>query len=72
MAAELREQDNLDMQEEQEGGLPRLKLDLDAFLVDTSRSCSVQTSVPDWAGAEECCMGIDEAGRGPVLGTVLI
>ena len=50
MAAELREQDNLDMQEEQEGGLPRLKLDLDAFLVDTSRSCSVQTSVPDWAG----------------------
>ena len=46
----------------------RLKLDLEEFLSDTSRSCAVQSSVPDWARSEECCMGIDEAGRGPVLG----
>lgn len=47
---------------------PQLNLDLDAFLADTNRSCSVESSVPDWARDEECCMGIDEAGRGPVLG----
>ena len=49
----------------------RLNLDLKEFLSDTSRSCSVQSPVPDWAKSEECCMGIDEAGRGPVLGTFL-
>ena len=49
---------------------PSLDLDLEAFMADTTRSCSVQSAVLDWAKTEECCMGIDEAGRGPVLGTV--
>jgi hypothetical protein len=28
----------------------------------------VATAVPEWATKEPCLMGIDEAGRGPVLG----
>ena len=52
-----------------EGECLPLELDLGRFLADTRRSCSVQSAVPDWAKTEQCCMGIDEAGRGPVLGT---
>lgn len=55
----------------EEAELPLLNLDLETFLSDTSRSCSVQSSVSEWAKTEECCMGIDEAGRGPVLGTAI-
>ena len=38
------------------------------FLEDTLHCCSIQSSVPEIARHQECCMGIDEAGRGPVLG----
>ena len=45
-----------------------MAVDVSAYLVDTRRSCSLQSTIPDAALKEECCMGIDEAGRGPVLG----
>ena len=51
---------------------PPLGLDLTEFLSDTRRSCSMQSPVASWARTEECCMGIDEAGRGPVLGELLL
>ena len=45
-----------------------MAVDVSAYLVDTRRSCSLQSTIPDASLKEECCMGIDEAGRGPVLG----
>lgn len=46
----------------------KLKPDVERFLEDTLRSCVIQSPVPAETLQEECCMGIDEAGRGPVLG----
>ena len=42
--------------------------DLSSYLADTLRSRGLQSAVPEAALVEECCIGIDEAGRGPVLG----
>ena len=38
-------------------------------LKDFTHSClTFETNVPACTLSEECCVGIDEAGRGPVLG----
>jgi ribonuclease H2 subunit A len=43
-------------------------VDVQKYLGDTLRSCIVESPIPEVARLQECCMGIDEAGRGPVLG----
>ena len=52
------------MMEEENGAAAHIE----GFLQDTLRSCDIQSSVPSATLQQECCMGIDEAGRGPVLG----
>ncbi|KAG7238447.1 hypothetical protein INR49_030954 [Caranx melampygus] len=42
-------------------------MDLSAFEKDNSVSCRLASEIPDVCKMEDCCLGIDEAGRGPVL-----
>ena len=46
-------------------------VDVEKFLADTLSSCRLRSPVPPATLEQECCMGIDEAGRGPVLGQLL-
>lgn len=43
-------------------------MDLSEYGNDNSQNCKVISEIPEIARSEPCCVGIDEAGRGPVLG----
>ena len=45
-------------------------MDLESFEKDNSKNYVIASPVPELTKTEPCWLGIDEAGRGPVLGRV--